>query len=221
MSHKHVNQSGFTIVELLMSIGIATVIATVLLSISLTFFGSTARSQVTAQMAVDSHFMLRAIIEDLRLADSIGVSNNLPDANAPGTGWITSDASNVLVINSPATTVNNEIIYDPNTGNPYNNEYIYFVSGSTLYKRLLQNSLATGNSIRTTCPDSLASSTCPADRKYSTDVDDMTFTFYDASNNVVSDPTVARSVRVGLLMSRRVFGSNVTFNNSILTKLRN
>lgn len=218
---KKLDQNGFTIFELLISIAIASTIVTVLFAISLGFFGSTIRSQVTAEMAIDSHFMLRALVEDLRLGNDIGATNVLSDANAPGESWVTDDSNNVLIINRPATTSSNDIIYDSATGNPYKNEYIYFVSNNALYKRHLKNPSASGNSVSTTCPASAASNTCPADRKYSSYVDDMTLTFYDEGNNVTNDVSVARSVNVGLSMSRKVFGKTITFNNSIFTKLRN
>lgn len=214
-------QSGFTIVELLLAVAIASIISTVLLAVSLTFFADTARSQATAQMSVDSHFMLRAIIEDLRLSDSVAVANTLTDSNEPVGGWTTSDLKNVLVINRPATTANNDIIYNSSTGNPYNNQFIYFISNKTLYKRVLHNPSAAGNNSTTTCPEALATTTCPPDREYSKYVDDLTLEFFDSSNNPTNDPAVARSVRVGLTMSRKFFGRSVTFDNSILTKLRN
>lgn len=218
---KKIDQSGITIVELMISVAIATSIVTVLSAISIGFFGSAVRSQVTAQMATDSHFLLRAMIEDLRLGNGIGETNVLADANAPGGGWTTGDTNNVLIINLPATTANNDIIYNPETGDPYSNEYVYFINDTTLYKRLIKNSAAPGNNISTSCPDSAVSATCPADRKYSRYVDDMTLTFYDNGNNVTSNVSEARSVMVGVTMSRQVFGKNLVLNNSILTKLRN
>lgn len=219
--NSNVGLFGFTIVELLISVAIASILATVLLTISLTFFGNTARSQATAQMAVDSHFMLRAIVEDLRLSDSVATTNTLNDANAPTGGWATSDPNNILILNRPATTTTNTIIYDDSTGNPYNNQFIYFVSNRTLYKRLLKNTAAPGNSVVTTCPPPEVTSSCPADREYSKNIDDLTLTFYDASNNTTNNLPSARTVRVELLVSRKIFGKTVNFNNSILTKLRN
>ncbi len=222
MKHlKTLDHNGYTLPELMISMGIAAALATVLLSVSMTFFGSSIRSQVAAQMAVDSHFMMRAIIEDLRLGESLGDTAVLADANAPSGGWTTSDTDNVLIINRPATTTAHDIIYDNSTGNPYNNEYIYFISDNTLFKRLLHNTNASSNSITTSCPQSAVSSTCPLDRKYSAYVSDLSFIFYDDNNNVTLNTAQARSVRVGLSMSRRVFGKTLNFNNSILTKLRN
>ena len=215
------NQSGLTIVELMISIGIAGVLATVLLTVSLTFFGSTIRSQVTSEMIVESHFALRTLTEDLRLGESILAAPTLTDANEPAGGWATSDSGNVLIISAPAVDSNNQVIYDESTGNPYTNELIYFVDDGVLHKRFLKNTLAAGNSVTTSCPEAAASSSCPADREYTTHADDIGLTFYDLNNVETADPTQARSVRFNLSMSRRVFGSTVNFDNSILVKLRN
>lgn len=216
------NQSGVTIVELLVSVAVAAMISTVMLVISLNFFGSTIRSQVTAEMAADSHYMLRAIIEDIRVADSVAATNTLPDANQPSGGWLTNDASNVLVLSLPAIDSNRDIIYNEETNDPYMNEVVYFIDGtSTFYKRLLKNDTAVDNTLITTCPAEPGTPGCPSDRKYSAYVQDMTFTFYDTSNTVTTDPTQARSLRVGIVLERKVFGTPVKFNNSIFTKLRN
>lgn len=218
---KKLNQAGLTIVELMLAIAIATAIVTVLFSVSLGYFSSAIRSQITAQMAIDSHFMLRAIIEDLRLANNIGTISVLPDANAPGGGWITSDAEDVIIINRPATTQDNDIIYNDETGYPYNNEHIYFLSDQTLFKRLLKNDEAVGNSVSTSCPHTVSDNTCPADRKYSSYVSGMTLTFYNNNNEITTDMATARSVKLGITTARRVFGQTLTFDNSTFTKLRN
>ena len=215
------NQSGLTIIELMISIGIAGVLASVLLIVSLGFVGSTIRSQVTSEMIVESHFALRTLTEDLRLGNAIETTNTIADANSPGGGWLTGDAGNTLVISTPAVDSSNQVIYDESTGDPYPNELVYFLDSGALRKRLLKNSAAAGNNITTTCPEALSTSACPADREYTSHVDDIGLTFYDLNNAEITDPALARSVKVDLSMSRQVFGKNITFENSILVKLRN
>lgn len=213
-------QGGMTLPELLIAIAVATILASVLVSINLNFFGSVSQSRITAELAVESHFVLATMVEDIRLADNVAATNTITDANQPG-GWTTNDAGNVLVLNSPAVDVNNDIIYDPDTGYPYRNQQIYFISGTTLYKRTLMNPAATGNTAKTTCPAALATSTCPADKQYTEYIADLTLSFYDLDNVTTADPTLARSVKAGLNMSRQSFGQSISFNNSIQTTLRN
>ncbi|HSX27284.1 MAG TPA: type II secretion system protein [Patescibacteria group bacterium] len=215
------SQSGLTIVELLVSVAIAAILASVLLAINLQFFGNVMQSQISAELAVESHFVLEAMVEDIRLADGITVTNSLADANGPAGGWSTSDSANRLVLKSPAINSSRDIIYDDSTGFPYRNELVYFMSGKMLYRRTLKNGGASGNIAVTTCPASTASSSCPVDKQYTTYINDMTFTFYDTANAVTTDPTLARSIKVGINMSRKAFGKTITFNNSIQTTLRN
>lgn len=214
-------ESGFTIVELLLATAIAAILVTALMTISLTYYSSSLNSNITAQLGIDSHYVLRNIVEDIRLADSIGSTNVLTDSNQPSGGWVTSDTNNILVITTPATTVNRDVIYDSSTGYPYRNELIYFVSGTNLYKRTLKNSAATGNTAKTSCPPASATSNCPADKTYTSYINNLTFTFYDDNNAVTTTPSAARSVKVGVTMSRKSFGKTITFTNSIQATLRN
>lgn len=208
-------------VELMIAVSIATILSTVLLAFTITYVADIFRSRAVAELAVESHSVLLTMVEDIRLAGGIASTNAISDNNAPVGGWITSDTNNMLVINSPATTSINDIIYDSSTGYPYRNQYIYFISAGSLYKRVLKNTSATGNTATTTCPQSASSSSCPADKKYTTYIQDITLTFYDSGNAVTADPTLTRSLKVGISMSRKSFGKVITMNNSIQTTLRN
>ncbi|HEX5448398.1 MAG TPA: hypothetical protein VFW90_04365, partial [Candidatus Saccharimonadales bacterium] len=95
------------------------------------------------------------------------------------------------------------------------------VSAGSLYKRVLANTSATGNTAVTTCPASSAGPTCPADRLLSDNVNNLNFTFYDSSGNSTADATQARSVSLDVNLSKRVFGKNITLNNSTRVTLRN
>lgn len=215
------SQSGFSLVELMLAISIATVLSTVLLAISLGFVADVFRSRATAELAVESHFVLQTMIEDVRLADGIAASNIIADANAPTGGWTTNDSLNRIVINSPAIDSARNIIYDPNTGYPYSNHLIYYKDGTNLFRRSLKETTAVGNTTITSCPEAIASSSCPADKKYSSNLEDLTFTFYDINNVVTTDPALARSLKVGVVLSRQSFGKIITLNNSVQTTLRN
>lgn len=215
------NESGFTIVELLLAIAIAGVLSTVLLAISLTFYGNVIQNNMAAALTVEGHYAARAIIEDVRLADTIVPANTLTDANAPADGWTTSSDGNTLIIGSPATTATNDIIYDTDTGDSYRNELVYYIDGTNLRKRTIRNTAATDNDAVTSCPVDAATSGCPADKTYATNVSDVSFTFYDTNNVETADPTLARSVRISITMSRRAFGKQINYTNTIQTALRN
>lgn len=213
------DQTGLTIVELLLSISIATIISVVLLSIGLMYYADTLRSNQAAELDIEAHYAMRAVIEDIRLASAIASTNSLADANQPSGGWHTSDAQNVLVINSPAIDAGHNIIYDPETAYPYENEYIYYLNNRALRKRTLKNDQAPANAAITSCPTT--SSSCPADKTYSTSVDNFSLTFYNQNNTATADPTLARSVKLSLTASRQTFGRKVSFSNTLQTTLRN
>jgi hypothetical protein len=172
-------------------------------------------------LALESQTILTQLTEDIRLADSIASTNSITDPNGPAGGWTTSDPSNIIIIESPATDSSRNIIYDSSTGYPYRNEFIYFISGTHMYKRVLANASASGNTAKTTCPAASASSTCPPDRLFSSNASSLTFTFYDASDATTANAAQARSVVLGVNMSQKSFSKNITLSNSTRVTLRN
>ncbi len=216
-----IKQAGFSMVELMLAIGIASVLSTVLVAFSLGYVADVFRSRAAAELAVESHFVLRTFVDDIRLADGIALTNSITDLNAPVGGWITSDANNQIIINSPAITSAHDIIYDDSTGYPFRNQYIYFIQGSDLYRRTLKNTSATGNTVTTTCPSANSSPSCPNDKIYTSNIQDFTLEFFDINNTATTDPTAARSVKLTIAMSRKTYGKTITLNNSIQTTLRN
>jgi len=214
-------QAGFTIAELAISITVAGVLTAVLFVATFDYYTDVSRSETSATLALESQTILTQMTEDIRLADAISNTNALTDANAPAGGWITSDPSNVIIIESPAVDSSHNIIYNSDTGFPYRNEFIYFSSGSSMYKRVLANTLATGNTAVTTCPANKSSSSCPPDRLFSSNVGNLNFTFYDLSDNTTSDATSARSVKLEVDMSKKSFGRTITFTNNTRVTMRN
>ena len=221
MANNSRNKSGFTIVELLISTAIASVLTLMMVTISIYFYGDMLRAQATAELAIESQVVLRKVIDDSRLADSIKSSGTLADANAPSGGWVTNDPSNVLIIGDPATDSSRNIIYNPSDSFPYENEVVYFASSGGLYRRILNNPSAVGDTAVTTCPQALASSTCPADTTLSSNVVDLSFTFYDINNVSTANASLARSIAITVNMQRKIYGTIVSFNNTVRTTLRN
>lgn len=212
---------GFTIPELVVSMTITGIIMVSLLSIVTYFFGVITRNSLMVEMTVDSQNLLRSTVEELRYGAGVRQSNTVYDTNSPAGGWNTSNANFIIIIAVPATNSANEYIIDPATGNPYNNELVYFKSGTTLYKRTLAPPAAIGNRLTTSCPQNLASTSCPADKKLINNVDNMIFTLYDQDNSLTLAPLLARSVKIDLLLKRLTFGNPLTLDNSIRVTLRN
>lgn len=121
----------------------------------------------------------------------------------------------------PATEADKDIIYDSSTGYPYSNEYIYFLSGTSMFKRILANSSANGNVAITTCPESTASPSCPQDKLFSNKITNLTFTFYDINDTQTANAAEARSILFVVNMAKQVYDETITLNNSTRITLRN
>jgi hypothetical protein len=101
------------------------------------------------------------------------------------------------------------------------NELVYYKNGTDLMERKLANPSATGNSLVTTCPTNLASSSCSADPQLAAYVSSMTFTLYDQDAVQTTTPSAARSVQITLTMQRNAPGQPLNVTNSIRVTLRN
>ncbi len=214
-------QSGFTIIELAVSITVISMIAVGVMWALTHFLAIITRSGVMADMTADSQNVLRATVEELRYGAGVRQTNTITDANGPSGGWNTSNEDFVIIIAVPAVDTNRDYIIDPDTGDPYKNELVYFKVDTFLYKRVLANPLATGNSLVTTCPPEDATPTCPADNLLIDTINDMVFTLYDQDDNTTIDPLLARSVDIHLFMEKDTFGDPLKLDYNIRTTLRN
>lgn len=217
----YTSAAGYTVVELLIVITVIGIMVVPLTFITIHFFGSVTASSLQSQLALEAQNLLRTVTEELRVSSSIRSSNQLNDSNAPAGGWTTSNANLVIIISTPALDSSRQFIIDPLTGSPYQNEIVYFASGKTLYKRILANPDAPGNSWLTTCPASLASSTCPEDKRLTENFKSMNFILYDQDDIVTTDLSLAKSIVVNVSMERPTFGRTLQFDNSMRMTMRN
>lgn len=221
MSDSKYGPYGFTIVELMISISVIGIISVGMLAAITNYFAVITRNGLLVEMTVSSQNLLRATVEELRYGAGVRQTNTITDPNGPGGGWNTSNANFVIIIATPAIDSANNYLIDPLTGQPYNNELVYFKEGTTLYKRTLAHPSATGNKLLTSCPEAISSTTCPADRELSENIDDMLFTLYDQDNALTTNTLLARSVEIDLAMVKDTFGDPLTLDNNIRVTLRN
>jgi prepilin-type N-terminal cleavage/methylation domain-containing protein len=216
-----VRQKGMTVAELVVAIAIIGLLIVPATFVILYFYGGTIQNNLQARLAVESGTVLRSIVDELRVASGIRSSNTISDPNAPAGGWTTSNSSLVLIISTPVIDTSNNYVIDSSTGEPYQNELVYFATGGVLYKRYLANSGAAGNRFKTSCPAALATAGCPADVVLSKHFKAMSFQFYDqddASTTVYAD---ARSIQMTLQMEDSTFGRTMSFSNNIRITMRN
>lgn len=218
-----INRSkGFTIVELLVAIVVGSILIGTMLTVTFLFYGGTIKENFQSRLAVESGNLLRSITDELRTSSGVRSSNTISDPNAPGGQWTTSNASLVLIISTPVIDGSGNFVMNPLTGAPYQNEIVYFAQGGTLYKRYLANPDAPGNRYKTSCPQGLASASCPADVVLSHHFKDMQFVFYDQDDQVTTDLSAARATKLTIQMHQTTFGGqDIDFNNTIRITMRN
>lgn len=221
MSASIKNSQGFTLTELILSISIIGILSVSMLAIITNYFVIMTRNNLMIDMTVDSQNLLRTTVEALRYGAGVRQNNTIADANEPMGGWNTSNTDFVIIIAVPAQDPSRNYIIDPDTGNPYQNELVYYKSGNQLLRRALAHPSATGNSLKTSCPEATATTICPADRELIENINTMNFTLYDQDDALTTDPLLARSVKIDLSLSKDTFGDPLTLDNSIRITLRN
>src|SRR5581483_4685380 len=190
------------------------IIGVVFLGLVANYFVTITRNQDLVDMTLNSQNLLRTTVENIRFGNGVEQSNQITDPNQPS-GWSTSNSNFVIVLPVPAVTAAHAYITNPDTGNPYMNELVYYKSGTTLMQRTLANPNASGNSLTTTCPPASSTSTCPPDKQLATYVNSMTFTLYDQDANQISTPASARSIAISLNMQRNAPGEPLNLTTNI------
>lgn len=218
---KRLNQAGLTIVELLVVIGVASVLLIAFFTVSIYMYGDTVRSSLYAQLASESQLILRSVVEELRQSSAIRETNQNPDANAPGGTWTTSNSNLILIISTPALDSSNNFIVNPDTGYPYENEIVYFTNSGRLFKRYIANAAAIGNNRKTSCPQAVSSDSCPPDVLMSSNFKDLNFVFYDQDDTQTTSIAASRSIKLLIQMERKAYGKTLTFDNTIRITMRN
>lgn len=214
-------QSGFTVVELITVISIIGILSVSLLAVFTNYLAIITRNNLLVDMTSDSQNLLRATVEELRYGSGVRQTNAIADPNGPSGGWNTTNTNFVIIIPIPAVDSSKNYIIDPDTGDPYANELVYFKEQKTLFKRTLANPNAAGNIAVTTCPAAIATTSCPADRQLTENVRNMNFTLYDQDDNLTANTALARSTKIDLQLERDTFGDPLRFDNTIRVTLRN
>lgn len=212
------SQRGFTIIELLIAVSVASLASILIMYTFVFMYGSLLREQTRANMVLESQVFLKKVVEDVRVANEILTTNSITDTYRTG-AWITSDPANILVLTQPVVDSSKNFIYDSSTGYPYQNEIVYFGDGENMYRRTLSNSLALGNSVNTTCP--YGTTSCSPDIKLTDRLQSMFFVFYDTNDVVTTVPEDARSVELTIVLKQRIYGQDVVINNKTRVTLRN
>jgi prepilin-type N-terminal cleavage/methylation domain-containing protein len=212
---KH-SESGFTLIELLLVMIIMSIISLTLANFITDWLQASSLAQARTNLLTTTETSLDTVTNDVRLSGNADQNNRWPDPYAPGGQFGWKSGSQTLVLAKVATDSSTNIIYsDPAKYISQKDNKIYYLSGSTLYRRTLTSDSPNDRAV-TTCPPANATSSCPADTTVATGVSSLAFTYYDASEQIVT-PTDARSVQVSITLSQTL--NRKTISASYTTRM--
>jgi prepilin-type N-terminal cleavage/methylation domain-containing protein len=218
---KPTSQAGFTLIELLIVMIVMGIVSLTLANFIAVWLQQSSLEQTRSTLLINAETALDKITTDIKLSGSADQPNRWADANGPGGnqfGW--TSGSQVLVLAKAAEDSSGNIIFsDPAKYISQKDNEIYYLSGTTLYRRTLASNSA-GDAAVTTCPPASATSSCPADSTIATGVKSLTFTYYDADKSIVG-PILARSVQVTITMSTSQGGKTVSASYTTRMVFRN
>ncbi len=200
------DQRGFTLPELISVMAVSAIFAGLIL-----YFGFSYWRYASLLEADQDTFVSRLNAQDV-VRELIGTSsglilqNSIPDSNTlsadPQAGsnyWLKLHAvpgntpigaansiTPLLYFKRLSIDTSNAIVL--NGSQPYEDEYILYLNGTDkqLYLRTLANPSAPSNRLKTSCPPSLANSSCPADRIILSNINSIDSIYYSRSGNNIN-----------------------------------
>jgi prepilin-type N-terminal cleavage/methylation domain-containing protein len=219
IKHK-TKQSGFTLVETLVVMIIMGIVGLMLATFIYTWLQAATLAQNRASLLDTAESSMNTVTTDVQMSGAVDTNNRWTDANGPGGQYGWTSGSQVLVLAKAATDSSNNILFsDPAKYISQKDNEIYYLSGTSLYRRTLNSGIANDDAV-TTCPPASASSSCPADKLIATGVTSLSFSYIDNGGNTTT-PTSARSVQVSLTLTKIQNARSISASYSTRMVLRN
>lgn len=221
---QHLSQRGFTLIELLVAVAITGLLISIIMTYMVNAFATNTIDTERENLLQQAQTALDTANNDILLSASAASANAWPDPNGPGGSanqysWVSD--SDTLVLNTAVQDSSGKIIFaDPLHYVSAKNNRIYFVQNDTLYRRTLANPVS-GNTLTTSCPAAVASSTCPADSVLTSGVSSFKVSYYDDNGDVTSDPTAARGIGLELKLHEYKYNHNIDVDYTTRTVFRN
>ncbi len=220
---RRLDNTGFTIVEALVSLVVTTAVVLILTNYML---GGVQQSTIALSrdtITKETEQSLDLAANDIRVSANADENNRWPDANSPGGsgnqfGW-QSDSTTLVLATAAKDQSGNIIFSDSANYITDKNNVVYFVRGGTLYKRVIAAPVS-GNAAVTTCPAASASNSCPADKALLHNVTGFSVTYLNGQNQSVS-PTDARAIELHVAVTKEVFGQPVSADYTTRMVFRN
>jgi type II secretory pathway component PulJ len=217
---RRLNQIGFTIVELAVTIVVMGILLTLVFGFMTGSLQQYSNDTNRANLLNSAQSGFSIITNDIRLSASADTNNRLPDLNGPGDNYSWASDSDTLVLATATEDNDGNIIFaDPPNYISQKNNVVYFLQDGTLYRRVLAAPVA-NNADQTTCPASQASSSCPADKAILTNIKEFSIKYIDEQNNEVT-PTDARAIELYAKLEKKAFSEPVTVDYTTRMVFRN
>lgn len=214
-------EEGMTLVEVVVALVLTGIIAVVVMGFTISNIGNFSAATARGQMLSELQLALDTINNDIILSASADSVNRIEDPYSPNgntLGW-NGDDDTLILATAAENTSGNILFADPSQYISHKNNIIYFLSGSTVYKRVLAAPVA-GNKAITSCPEANASATCPADRKIVSNVSSFRVRYFSGNNTEVT-PEDARSIELSVSLRQQKFGQTINVKHESRMVFRN
>lgn len=235
-------ESGFTLVEILVISPV--VMVTVILAMGYLFnqYGELTKQGTQIGLKTEAQNISFSMQDDVFFSSSFvsDKNSNLVDTYQPSGGWQSNTNPPTLILSTTALTKSrrsaarspvyiNTLGCSPEETKVQNDELqnniIYFVSGTNLYKRVLTapSSMSTcGTSYqKQNCPAAHATPSCPQDVLLTSKLNSFAVTYYDTNNSVTTTPELAEKVKVDLVLKDKANAEDITGTSSLILKKLN
>jgi len=217
------NSAGFTLVELLITMVLMAILSLTLPNFIANWLQASNIEQNRANLLTNAETALDTISNDIRLSGAADLNNRWSDSHAPNSpadnySW-KSDGDTLILARAASDSSQNILFSDPAKYISQKDNVIYYLTGTTLYRRVLKSDDVNDAAI-TTCPPASVTATCPADRVVATGVSAFSVGYYDADENTVA-PTDARSVQLSITMQTKVGGKTISASYATRMVFRN
>ncbi|MGH7234733.1 MAG: prepilin-type N-terminal cleavage/methylation domain-containing protein [Candidatus Saccharimonadales bacterium] len=215
------NKKGFTLLELLVVMLVMGILSLAIANFVTSWLQTSSENEAKANLLSTAESALTKVSNDIMLSGSVDTANRWSDPNGPSGnhyGW--TSGSSTLVLAKVAVSSNGSAIFTD--GSDYvtlKDDEVYFLSGTTLYRRTLSSG-ESGDSAVTTCPAAVATAQCPADNVIATGVTSWSVSYYDINGDSVT-PANARSVQLSITISSEYGAKPITSSYTTRMVFRN
>jgi prepilin-type N-terminal cleavage/methylation domain-containing protein len=247
------NERGFTLVELVSVMAVSALFAGLIMYFGFSYWRYSSLLEADLDTFVSRLNAQDVVRELIGTTSGLIIQNSIPDSHALNTDpvagnnyWVSLHAvpGNTTIGNSGTTkpllyfrrlSISKSGAVIMNGTQPYEDEYVLYLDGTSkqMYLRTLANPGASNNRVLTSCPPSLASSSCPADRVILSNISSVDSIYYSRSGNSINyqgstDPTSgnyngpdfptveAMQYTFHITKKSLFITSNGTFNNTVV-----